>query len=118
MFHRRAFAQGGPAALRSELGSQFLLERLVLADMQASPVPKLGVGARCAYPTRITGTRRKLHSPPWGHRHRHAPGQATIPCTQSRPKSVLAKRSPPWGQGRAMLCTPCAAHWAIRGLAI
>ena len=64
MCHRRAFAQGGPAAFRSDLGSQFLLERLVRADMQAPPVPKLCVRARCAYQTRITSTRRKLDGPP------------------------------------------------------
>jgi hypothetical protein len=45
MFHRRAFAQGGPAAFCADLGSQFLLELLVLADMQAPPVPKLCVRA-------------------------------------------------------------------------
>lgn len=43
--HHRACAQGGPAACRADRGSQFLLEWLVLAAMQAPPVPKLGVRA-------------------------------------------------------------------------
>ena len=45
MFHCRAFTQRGPAAFRSDRGSQFLLELLALAAMQAPPVPKLGVRA-------------------------------------------------------------------------
>jgi len=45
MFHRRAFAQGGPAAFRSDRGLRFLLELLILAAMQAPPVPKRGVRA-------------------------------------------------------------------------
>src|SRR5215831_16960285 len=45
-------------------------------------------------------------------------GQVTVPWAKSRVKSFLVKRVPPCGHGRAMIYTPCAAHCAIRGLAM
>jgi hypothetical protein len=99
MFHHRAFAQGGPAAFGSDLGAQFLLELRVLADMQAPPVPKLGVGALWAYQTRIAGTRRKLHSPPWGHRHRHATRTGDHALHKVQTKGVFGEVIPALGLG-------------------
>src|SRR5262249_57999623 len=40
VLHRGPFAQRGPAALGLHLGSQLLLERLVLAGGQAPPLPE------------------------------------------------------------------------------
>ena len=60
MLHRRPFAQGSPAALGPELGTQFVLERLILADRQGPALPGLGGGALCALGTHVTGTGRKL----------------------------------------------------------
>jgi hypothetical protein len=99
MFHRRAFAQGGPAAFRSDLGSPFLLELLVRADRQTPPVPQLCVRALGAYQTRITGTRRTLDGPPWDHRHRHATrtGDHRLPKVQT--KVVFGEEGPALGPG-------------------
>jgi hypothetical protein len=60
VFHRRPFAQGGPATLGLELGTQLLLERLVLADGQAPALPNPGFGALRTHRTRVTRTGRKL----------------------------------------------------------
>src|SRR5512132_4511871 len=69
MFHRRPFAQGGPAALGLKLGTQLLLKLLILADRQSPALPELGGGALRALETRVTGTGRKLGGSAWDHRH-------------------------------------------------
>src|SRR5437016_736996 len=70
MLNRGTFAQRGPAAFGPEFGAQLLLEQLILADGQGSPVPELGCralrsqGARVARPGRKLGPLAKDH----GHR--------------------------------------------------
>ena len=46
------------------------------------------------------------------------PGQVTRVRAKSKVKSCLVKSGPTYGQGRAIMYTPCAAHGAIRGLAM
>ena len=60
VLHRRPFPERGPATLRLHLGSQLLLERLVLADTHASALSVGGCGALGAQGTRVTRCRRKL----------------------------------------------------------
>ena len=43
--HRGPFAQRGPASLGLHLGAQFLLERLICTDVQASALPERGFRA-------------------------------------------------------------------------
>src|SRR5215475_15594106 len=67
-FHRRAFAQGGPAAVGLHLGPQLLLELRVLADGQAPAWPEPGFGTLPTHRTRGTRAGRTLGVPPWAHR--------------------------------------------------
>jgi hypothetical protein len=60
MLHRGPFAQRGASSLCLPLGPQLLLERLVLADAQASAVPVRGVRALGAQGTPSTRRSRKL----------------------------------------------------------
>src|SRR2546426_679743 len=60
VLHRSPFAQRGPSSLRLYLGSQRLLERLVLADAEASALPELRFGALRSHRTRVTGTGWKV----------------------------------------------------------
>src|SRR2546428_10878536 len=60
VFHRRPFPERGPSTLRLHLGSQLLLELLVLADTHASALPEGGFGALGSQATRVTYRRRKL----------------------------------------------------------
>ena len=69
MLNSRPLAQRRPAAFGPELGAQFLLELLILADGQGPAMPDLGGGALRSLGTCITGTRRKLDGPAWDHRH-------------------------------------------------
>ena len=69
VLHRRPFAQRGPSTLRLHLGSQLLLERLVLADAQASALPARGFGALGAQGTRVTRRQPETGQAcrgPWG----------------------------------------------------
>src|SRR5712692_1124290 len=60
VLHRRPFPERGPSTLRLHLGSQLLLERLVLSDAQASALSVCGFGALGSQGTRVTRRRRKL----------------------------------------------------------
>ena len=60
VLHRRPFPQRGPSALCLHLGSQLLLELLVLADTHASALSGGGFGALGSQATRVTRCRRKL----------------------------------------------------------
>src|SRR6266436_1293928 len=72
VLHRRAFAQRGPSALRLYLGAQLLLERLGLADAEASALPALRFGALRSHRTRVTGTGWNVDVPAHSHRKRLA----------------------------------------------
>ena len=73
VLHRRPFPQRGPSTPRLHLGSQLLLELLILADAQASALPVRGCGALGAQGTRVTRRRRKLGSLAGDHRDALAP---------------------------------------------
>src|SRR5215510_8773703 len=60
VLHHRAFAQRGSSPLWLHLGPQLLLERLVLADVQASVLPARGFRALGAQGTHVTRRSRKL----------------------------------------------------------
>src|SRR4030095_13226366 len=60
VLHRGPFAQRGPSAPRLLVGPQLLLERLVLADAQASALPTRGFRALGAQGTYVTRRSRKL----------------------------------------------------------
>src|SRR5262245_50085676 len=60
VLHRRSFAQRGSSPLCLHLGPQLLLERLVLADAQASALPARGFRALGPQGTRVTRRSRKL----------------------------------------------------------
>ena len=45
VLHRGPFAQRGPASLGLHLGAQFLLERRIFTDVQASALPERGFRA-------------------------------------------------------------------------
>ena len=60
VLHSGPFAQRGSSPLCLHLGPQLLLERLVLADAQASALPVRGFGTLGAPGTRITRSSRKL----------------------------------------------------------
>jgi hypothetical protein len=60
VLHRRPFPERGPSTLRLYLGSQLLLEQLVLADAYASALSVCGFGALGSHGTRVTRRSRKL----------------------------------------------------------
>jgi hypothetical protein len=110
VLHRGPFAQCRPAAPRLHLGPQQLLERLILADAQASALPTRGF--------RALG--RKAHTSHaaagnWAGLPRTMgtlwpPGHMTCLPAKSKVKSCFVNSAPPCGQGRAIMYTPCSAH--------
>ena len=67
VLHRRPFPERGPSTLRLHLGAQLLLERLVLADTQASAVPECGFRTLGAQGTCVTRRSWKLDILAWDH---------------------------------------------------
>ena len=67
VLHRRPFAERGPSTLRLHLGSQLLLELLVLVDAQASALSVGGFGALGSQGTCVTRHSRKLDLLAWDH---------------------------------------------------
>src|SRR5262249_61621325 len=99
LFHRRPFAQGGPAALGLQLGTQLVLKLLILADRQRPPLPELSGGALRALGTRVTGTRPKLGGSAWDHRHGLAARTGDRPVCQVEAKVVLGATRAAAGPG-------------------
>src|SRR6266446_2607409 len=60
VLHRRPFPERGPSTPRLHLGSQLLLERLILADAHASALSVGGCSAPGSHGTCGTCRRRKL----------------------------------------------------------
>src|SRR5215510_9951891 len=60
MLHRRPFPERRPSTPRLHLGSQLLLELLILADAHASALSVGGFGALGSQGTPVTHRRRKL----------------------------------------------------------
>src|SRR5262245_20314908 len=98
MFHRRPFAQRGPATLGLQLGPQLLLKLLILADRQRPPLPELRSRALRARRTRVTGTRRKLGGSAWEHRHGLAARTGDRRVCKVEAEVGLVKHGPPQGQ--------------------
>ena len=73
VLHRRPLAERGLSTLRLHLGSQLLLELLVLADAQASALSVGGFGALGSQGTCVTRHSRKLDLLAWDHRDGLAP---------------------------------------------
>jgi hypothetical protein len=94
MLHHRPFAQGSSAALGPELGTPFVLERLILADRQGPAVPGLGSGALHALGTGITGTGRKWGGFAWAHRHALTAWTGHFRCTSGTLLSLSCERDP------------------------
>src|SRR6266568_3103665 len=67
VLHRGPFAQRGPSSRCLHLGSQLLLERLVLADAQASALPARGFCTLGAQGTCVTRRSWKLDILAWGY---------------------------------------------------
>src|SRR6516162_9254692 len=67
VLHRRPFAQRGASTLGPDLGPQFVLALLILADAEASTVPACGFGTTSAQGTGVTGSYRKLRLLAWNH---------------------------------------------------
>src|SRR5881397_556483 len=65
VLHRRPFPERGPSTLRLHLGSQLLLERLILADALASAVPECGFRTLGAQGTCVTRRSWKLDILAW-----------------------------------------------------
>src|SRR2546425_3485316 len=67
VLHRRPFPERGPSTLRLHLGAQLLLERLVLADAQASALPARGFCTLGAQGTCVTRRSWKLDILAWDY---------------------------------------------------
>ena len=76
VLHCRPFAERGPSTLRLHLGSQLLLELLVLADAQASALSVGGFGALGSQGTCVTRHSRKLDLLAGDHRRSGHPDRS------------------------------------------
>ena len=84
VLHRSPFAQRGSSPLCLHLGPQLLLERLVLADAQASALPARGFRALGAQGTHITRRSRKLGRLAEGHGDALATRTSDLHASNSR----------------------------------
>src|SRR5262249_16232452 len=99
MFDRRAFPQRRPSAFGPELGAQFLLERLILADSQRPALPEFGRSALRSLGTHVTGTGWKLDGAAKAHRHGLAARTPDHPVGEIEGEVVLGKKRPTAGPG-------------------
>src|SRR5262249_28698090 len=114
--HGRPFAQRRPATCGPELGTQCLLERLILTDCQGPARPELGGRARRALGPSVTGMGRTRPRAAWGHRHRLAARTRHRPVGAVEGEVLRAEQRPstrpgtsnnidawrcPWPNGRA-----------------
>src|SRR5437867_1397776 len=94
MLNRGAFAQRGASALGFDLGSELVLERFVLTDMQASPLTEPGCGALRSLWTPITGAGGKLGVFARDHRDGLAPRTGDGPVRKVQGEVVLGEERP------------------------
>src|SRR5262247_3130706 len=94
MLNRSAFAQRGASALGFDLGTELMLERFVLTDMQASPLTEPGGGALCSLGTPITGTGGKLGVFAHDHRDGLATRTSDRPVREVQGEVVLGEERP------------------------
>src|ERR1700675_968621 len=94
MLHRGAFAQGSSTTLGLDLGTELLLELLVLADGQTAAVPEPGGGTLRTHWTGITGTGRKLGVLARDHRDSLTVGTRDRAVREVQREVVLGKQRP------------------------
>src|SRR6266511_3175810 len=94
VLHRGPFAQRGPSSRCLHLGSQLLLERLVLADAQASALPTCGFGTLGAQGTRVTCHSRKLDRLAWDHGDGLATRTGHLLTRKVQREIILGKKRP------------------------
>ena len=99
VLHRRPFAERGPSTLRLHLGSQLLLELLVLADAQASALSVGGFGALARKAHASHATAGNWTCLPGTIGTVWPPGQVTCIPAKSKVKSCFVKSGPTWARG-------------------
>src|SRR5512132_1005190 len=118
MLHRGAFAQGSSTTLGLDLGTELLLELLVLADGQTAAVPEPGCGTLRTHWTDITGTGRKLGVLAEDHRDSLTVGTRDRAVREVQREVVLGQQRPALRPGagndvhalRGPLGNPWARH--------
>src|SRR5438093_2095515 len=116
VLHRGPFAQRGPSSLGLYLGAQFLLERLIFTDVQASAWPERGLRALGAQGTHVTRRRRKLGILAWDQGDGVSTGTGHLHRCEVHDELVLGEqRTDLWpgasDHGHPLLC-PSGAPWA------
>src|SRR4029453_12259763 len=99
MLHRCSFAQRGASALGFDLGSELVLERFVLTDMQASPLTDPGCGALRSLWAPITSTGGKLGVCTQDHRYGLATRTGDCPVRTVQGEVGLGEERPPLRPG-------------------
>src|SRR5262245_19506152 len=94
MLHRCSFAQRGASALGFDLGSELVLERFVLTDMQTSPLTDPGGGALRSLGTPITSAGGKLGVFARDHRDGLASRTGDCPVRKVQGEVVLGEERP------------------------
>ena len=119
MLNRCSFAQRGASTLGFDLGSELVLARFVLTDMQASPLTDPGCGALRSLWTPSTGAGGKLGVFAWDHRYGLAAWTGDGPVRKVQGEVVLGEESPALrpGAGNAVdtLLGPWRHPWAGHG---
>jgi hypothetical protein len=119
VLHRRSFAQRGSSPLCLHLGPQLLLERLVLADAQASALPARGFRAMGAPGTHVTRRSRKLGRLAEAHGDALATRTRDLHACKGQGEIMLREQWPPLRPGAGknihpLLC-PLGNAWAGHG---
>jgi hypothetical protein len=94
VLHRRPFPERGPSPLCLHLGSQLLLELLVLADTHASALSGGGFGALGSQATRVTRCRRKLGMLAGDHGNALAPRAGHLHACKVQSEIILREKRP------------------------
>src|SRR5215467_4340053 len=94
MRNRDAFAQRGTSTRGFDLGSELVLERFVLTDMQASPLTDPGCGALRSLWTSITGVGGKLGVCAREHRYGLATRTGDCPVHKVQGEVSLGEERP------------------------
>src|SRR5256886_7217827 len=89
---RGPVAQRGPSSLGPHLGAQFLLERLICTDVQASALPERGFRALGAQGTHVTRPRRKLGILAWDQGDGVSTGTGHLPSCKVQDERLLGEK--------------------------
>src|SRR4029434_8103416 len=97
VLHCGPFAQRGPSSLGLHLGAQFLLERLIVTDVQTSALPERGLRGLGAQETPVTRRRRKLGILAWNQGYGLSPGTGHLHSCKVQGELLLgAQRTDLW----------------------